>query len=762
MLGRLRLFFCLSCVVLLLAACGGGGGGGEVVTPSNLARASVNADGDVNYAGVSDFSGFSLAGTGQSAVSGGTVEIRKLESPSEIAGYIPAGPTYELTYYDKSGNKVRAPGGSVALAVPFSSSILHGQGADASGLVILSVGQDGGFAVVGGAAGTVNGSFTAATSLPSNPARFVAAFPRSFKLVQAILPLINIGFEGYKTSLLSRPTFKDPQGTAHPDKIKGREVRQIGSRVLLSARAADALGVAYTRFDWRMVSRPAGSSAAVVKSLRDNNSIEFVADVYGDYTVQLTATSPFVTDNESYTVRARNFTFFQNAAGTTSSYCVYCHSGRILSGFMDDRDIYGRQKLRDLLTPWKASKHGRAFETVKDEKRSLCMDCHTTGFLYLDRNGDGLNDYPQAQGYNSFITDWNNPAAGTLNTHLRGVTCESCHGPGGNGWLFPDGSGLSHEYKANIAVGPCFGCHEMPDGIPSAAHPQDLGDFHYNSNQANGGLVMKVDPCFQCHVGQAFINRVYNNGAKLKPGDVADPKGVTCATCHDPHGETSNPYYLRLYGSTKLVVNGASLTVNAGLAAVCYNCHNADGSLPNVTYDPHGNESEMVEGVGGYEYGDASPVVVTHGDRVKDKCVTCHMASPGGTTHRRLLYDPVAGTYNTAGCIADGCHTPGGDRTLPVSGDLFDFKGRRTEIRSLLAQLQARVNVLLGHGENEAITINYISGTLGIKLPEDELLAVNRAAYNYLFVSRDGSQGVHNYPYAKKLLTLSLNDLKRY
>ena len=775
MIDKLRLFLYLLCATLFIASCGGGG---EVVTPSNLAKASISDSGDVTYAGISDFTGVRLVGTGLISVSGGTMEIVKSDSSSEVSAsaaslYVPVGPSYEITFYDKTGNKVTASGGSLAITVPYNPSVLSRLNAGAASVVLLNEATDGSVAVLSGTVDNVSGVITVAASVTSNPLSFFTGIPRVYKPVQSILPLISASYEGYNTAMLNRAAFTDPQGVKHPDWAKGRNTIQVGGRALLIARQTDALGEVYTSFNWQITSKPSGSSASIILLADNKSQMQIIVDKIGNYVIQLTATGHYGTDTETYTVKARNLTYAK-ISGSPTNLCVLCHSGKLLlSGFENNKDIYGRQKLRDMVTPWQASVHGKAFDAVKDNASSLCMECHTTGFLFADRNGDGTDDFPESQGYDSFIADWTKPNTDQGNSHLRGVTCEACHGPGGNGGLAPDGSGLSHEYKANISVGPCVGCHEVPDNIP--AHPQDLDDFHYNAHEIGGGIVMKTDPCFQCHVGQAFIYRTLNNGAKLKPSDVTDPKGVTCATCHDPHNEKKYPYSLRLHGDTTIQVRlydnttlqGTDVikSVNAGLAAVCYNCHNANVILPNdnMTYDPRGNESLMIEGVGGWEYGDASPVAITHGYRVTDKCVTCHMTSSTGVTHKRLLYNPSTGGYNTAGCLATGCHVSDNSTgmALPTTGDRFDFKGKRTEIGSLMTQLQARINSLIGRNTGDVIKINYTaSEAAGVSA--DKLKAINRAAYNYLFIFRDNSGGVHNYPYAKKLLALSLNDLLRF
>jgi len=746
----IALLLLLAACSLFFFGCGGGGGGGEsVAVPLSVTSASIDSSGNIS----ASLTGLRLTGSDFVALPAGRLEIRMTTSVSDLSGYVPAGSTYELTFYDSSGNKALNPAGQLIVTLAYNPVVLERQGADPSAIEIIAVDQNDLVAPLGGTVTSQDSSVTAMVSTSANPVRLIPAFARNFQPVQAILPLIELAYQGYKTALLERPAFIDPRGTQHPDRAKGRTLIQVGERALLTARLTDATGNPYTSFTWQLVAKPVGSIAAIILSAAGNSSAELVADVFGDYLVQLTAISPFSTDSGSYTVKARSY--------ISASICVFCHDGSILSRYPNLLDSYGRPKLRNLAAPWQDSKHGTAFEAVKDSTSSLCMDCHTTGFLFADRDGNGTDDFLEAHGYDDFlvnVADWNTPAFDRGNGHLRSVTCESCHGPG-SGKFDSQTNIPSHQYKVDISAGPCLGCHEIPDDLPgSSAHPQNLEDFHFNAHKSSGGIVMKNDPCFQCHVGQAFLSRVLNNGVKIGPSQVADPKGVTCAVCHDPHGEI-NPthHYLRLYGATTIRANGQNLTVNAGKAAVCYNCHNANNALPDITVDPHGNESLMVEGVGGYDYGDATPVVVTHGDRVTDKCVTCHMTTANGTTHRRRLFEPDTGVYNTAGCLAGDCHLPGTGMALPTTGDRFNFNGKRAEIAALMAQLQVRINSLTGHSTNETIRVNYTNNFAAAKLT-----AVNRAAYNYQFVFRDGSVGVHNYPYAKKLLNASLNDLQGY
>jgi len=773
---KIKALFFYSLILLFLFSCNVGGGG-DSIPPPYVVKVPIDSEGNINYTGSGDFSGIVIKGSGLTPVFHGILEIRRMESPSGTGEYIPSGYTYEIALYDRSGKRVSDPGGAIVLTIPYNASLIQNQGIDPASLVVL---KNGGTILKG----TVSSENACITVVTPDTAKFVAAYRHSAPvIIETPIPLIGLGYERHTKALSRGHYFIDKKGNKIPDIVRGIKAVQTGERVILIARLSDDTGYNYTGYDWHIAASPPNSSTSLNYLTDDRREVEFRPDRIGTYTIRLTARRAFGgSDEGEIVVRAGKYTYINTSSGTMS-FCELCHSGNFLPQYGDIKDMYGRPKLRDLAGAWKKSKHGRAFENLsKDNKviinicskchkddfltrnNPVCLNCHTTGFLFVDRNGNGEDDFPNAQGYDDLIVDWNNAASGVLNSHLRGVTCEACHGPGGDGDAIPASSGIVHDYRADLSGSVCFVCHDLSRGSSghSSEWPDEPRPKHFVSNTVGNGIVAITQPCLQCHVGQAFLYRIINKGKKLSPGDIKNPSGVTCAVCHDPHGETMNPYYLRVYGETSLIVGGKPITVDAGMAASCYNCHNANNSLPSVGTDIHGNEAEMIEGVGGFTYNEQVGRILTHGQRiVKDKCVVCHMTSEGGITHKWALSWQEGGglVYNTAGCTTSGCHGSGTGHEFSTTGDRFDYKGKRTEVRGLLTQLQARINQLSGHSPDSPIKADY---TIEDPLTGDKLLAVNRAAYNYLFVLRDGSFGIHNYPYAQRLLNASIADLGRY
>jgi hypothetical protein len=65
----------------------------------------------------------------------------------------------------------------------------------------------------------------------------------------------------------------------------------------------------------------------------------------------------------------------------------------------------------DIHKSWEEKKHARAFELLvaaKQDKNEKCLPCHTTGY--------GQGGFVDAE----------------KSADLKGITCEACHGPGGN------------------------------------------------------------------------------------------------------------------------------------------------------------------------------------------------------------------------------------------------------------------------------------------------------------------------------------------
>jgi hypothetical protein len=153
---------------------------------------------------------------------------------------------------------------------------------------------------------------------------------------------------------------------------------------------------------------------------------------------------------------------------------------------------------------------------------------------------------------------------------------------------------------------------------------------------------------------------------------------------------------------------------------LCSMCHSADGLSPGDQV--HHSQASMLFGTDGYEYPGESYSNSIHaiaGPIVEGGCPTCHMVK-----------------RSVAGETGHG-FTPSLRSCTPCHGRLqsFNIGQVQDEIQSLLDQLEALLESAQGGTDS-----------------------YDRAQYNYEFVLRDGSLGVHNYEYAKKLLEDSIDD----
>jgi hypothetical protein len=271
--------------------------------------------------------------------------------------------------------------------------------------------------------------------------------------------------------------------------------------------------------------------------------------------------------------------------------------------------------------------------------------------------------------------------------------------------------------------------------------------------------------CVGCHTGQGFVGRI-SGAANIDTSYSA----ISCQTCHEPHGITKPSgaaHQLRTLDAVTLA--DGTQVANAGLGAICMNCHqarqNANTYVPNTAgsahYGPHhGPQADMLEGTNGFTYGQAIPSSA-HSEVVADTCVTCHMQTITDTTDPALtLVGDHTFRLTFAGNATvppkqlvgacQGCHGP---EITQVNFPLMDYDGDgvidgvQTEVQHLLDQLA----VMLPPVGQAKSSLNIDSTWTQPQL---------EAAYNYLFVQSDGSLGIHNMAYTVGLLKASIADLK--
>ncbi|MGC2215041.1 MAG: DmsE family decaheme c-type cytochrome [Silvibacterium sp.] len=198
----------------------------------------------------------------------------------------------------------------------------------------------------------------------------------------------------------------------------------------------------------------------------------------------------------------------------------------------------------------------------------------------------------------------------------KGVTCESCHGPG---QAHVESGGVANKIFQFTKATPkqveakCLACHvgDHPN-FERTAHGEALVSctscHSIHKFEAQTPLLRKSQPglCYQCHTdikaafAQPFHHRV-------------DEGLMKCTDCHDPHG-TFQPNLLR---------------ISATQDEICTKCH--------------------IENAGPFVY--EHPPIKTEG------CTSCHF--PHGSSNPRLL---IRNNLNSM-CLQ--CHSPSMNFTAP-------------------------------------------------------------------------------------------------
>jgi hypothetical protein len=297
--------------------------------------------------------------------------------------------------------------------------------------------------------------------------------------------------------------------------------------------------------------------------------------------------------------------------------------------------------------------------------------------------------------------------------------------------------------------------------------------------------------CAGCHSHEGFVERLAT-GAFPAAG-VENPTPVNCRTCHLVHETyTSGDLALRTEAPFNLLVNGASIDIGEG--NLCAQCHQSNGSVGSpvntvftdlvagtgypkavtsstTRFGPHhGPQSAVLTKTAGYEFTGETYGSSSHGNAT-DGCVDCHMAAPvgnqaGGHTWRMEFDDHGTMELNVPGCYSSGCHdvnnTPeddlraNADTQMAVLWDDLNADGVLDPDPTdggTLATLKAR---LITSGILDGATeLAIVSATL---YPAD----VWGALWNYQTVREDRSRGLHNFSYARKLVSTSITAMDAY
>ena len=478
-------------------------------------------------------------------------------------------------------------------------------------------------------------------------------------------------------------------------------------------------------------------------------------DVAGQYTILATvSTASEGTTNLALTITAGTYMGLYT--------CELCHSG----------GLGAPNKVQPWLTTSHASFFAKAIDGLKSSHyNASCIKCHTVGY---DANTNAVNG-----GFDDVAAElgWTFPPVLTNGNwasmqanypslaNLANIQCENCHGPGSEHVVYNGVLGNTNNISVSLGAGTCAQCHDNPPNDTKVAEWAISGHAVTTTDPSGPGR----ESCVGCHTSPGFIGRI--QGAPTTNTTYA---AINCQTCHDSHGETvpatnsPNPYLIRTLAAVPLM--DGTVVTNAGKGALCMQCHHsrqnaatyASTARGSTYFGPHeGPQADMLEGVNGFTYGQAIPSSA-HGKVVSDACVTCHMQKvpssdpaflhAGGHTFK-VMCDPDGDgvTENLVGACQQ-CHgsqfTTTSGWNVPVEDYDGDgvIEGVQDEVQNLLNKLSTLLPPVGTPKSDISIDATWTRPQL-------------EAGYNYRFVQKDGSLGVHNTAYAVGLMKASIANL---
>lgn len=195
----------------------------------------------------------------------------------------------------------------------------------------------------------------------------------------------------------------------------------------------------------------------------------------------------------------------------------------------------------------------------------------------------------------------------------KGVTCESCHGPGKAHSETGDAAKIFNPGKASVtkADALCLTCH-------AGAHPNFLRSPHAKANVG----------CLSCHSVHASVKEA----ATARPLLLKASQPQLCFQCHaDVKASFSMPFHHR---------------VNEGLIQ-CSDCHDAHGAFSSNNLRSTADQNAICTRCHTETRG---PFVFEHAAVKSEGCVGCH--TPHGSQNARLLNMPSINT------LCNQCHSP--------------------------------------------------------------------------------------------------------
>jgi hypothetical protein len=240
-----------------------------------------------------------------------------------------------------------------------------------------------------------------------------------------------------------------------------------------------------------------------------------------------------------------------------------------------------------------------------------------------------------------------------------------------------------------------------PDPKPEACagcHPEPYKELkltkHITALKSVQDQAGKAE-CLPCHSTDYLLaptdKKPSTQGAKL---------GVTCTACHFDHQ--------------------AGEGIDERRPPVCEDCHS--GGKMRIGEAPHHPQKEMMLGTSPAETGVAKMPSMFG----KKDCNGCHMPRINDKVDHE--FSVLMPDRKTLSCASEGCHA-----------------GKHDKYEAMVKDWQAQTTKALTE----------VKGLLDAKKAKAGTTEYKVALFNYEFVETDHSKGVHNFPFAKKLLEVA-------
>ncbi len=580
---------------------------------------------------------------------------------------------------------------------------------------------------------------------------------KSIQVLTWLLCICSISFAQKAKIVTEHVTPHDlssPEFTTANSVSSGLDIVPNGTYVYLSAKnIADSDTI--TNAVFTITSKPSGSTADI--EVINSTWVQFKPDVKGTYEVHLSITTAGGTDDTTKTIYSANYVGVGNFGGVTTHYpnCMTCHQNT--------------EKFVNIFERWEVSGHANVFNQqveTSDHYSTSCMKCHTTGYDHnVEASNGGFDDVAAQLGW-SYSAPSNSGKWDTLQTQFPGLVnlatigCESCHGPGGEHTFGAN----PNKIQISLRDGVCAQCHDEPwrhnkySEYENSLHSEAIWSSSFKRTTTNNSISSN---CSRCHDAQGYVaftkGEVFNSANLIEADHIA----ITCATCHDPHGNNETASLRPVPAGSDTLGNGYTYN-EGGLGKVCMNCHKArsnnevtlQGTISSHWGPHHSTQGDVLLGQNAAEFG-SSYTSGNHKYALQDACVNCHMAATteNGTPdrdkvggHSFRMHNPETGYDHTNSCT--GCHGP--KTSFEDFEAIWDFDGNGTK-ESVQEEIDGLIRLL--RIQLPPVGVDSIDWNL---IKANDNINEKKAYWNYQLIAYDGSRGMHNTQFAVDVLTKSI------